>query len=816
MPTYSVVNGLNPGPMQHPAITLVDVNGAPWDPSTSIVPGTYVQQFDASRYGSGEAAIIAAGTAAHAVGGGVVLLPAGTTWTCPGQVVFRNLTNVSLLAVGATILSGYAGVAVLFESCSNGACVGLTVSNTNTGARTAGYDGIQLLNCADFDVHDNKVGYVRNVGIRINGGKRVSVYDNTVNGCLADGIGCYNGTRSSGANAALTTGGALTVNDGAVRLSQLDVGAWVTVPTAGAAGATLLTQIQSVSSTTAATVSPGAAVNVSNVAITVNYLCDEVTISDNHALSTGDDSYSVVTYNTVGGNFPVAWTGVHTNITITGNTLKASSARGIALAGCDEVTVTGNTVDTPVKAGIVVIYDSGAGTQGTSNAAVTGNTVKNANVSGAFTASIIASSLSASYPVTGITIDSNTITGGSGFIYVGGATGSGVTNVGVSMNTCTAAAPVNSHGIFVQNVVGHRVIGNLVNGAWNGGVVISGGDHPCCVSLNQVQNTNVSTTWGASIVVGVGLAIVIGNHVDEARAGSNIDCTNAPGAMVLANQSAVGQTLFPTNTGATQIGGAFRTRAVTKSAAYATAVYDQWINATAGTWTLTLSTFTSGAQVLFLSNTGSGVITLAPSSGTLTGTATLPAGAAAIAVCDGTNWTVLADSGIPRTPAAGSLAVLGYPYTVDPGMIRGSDSSNPGGANAATYLRCMEGGTISKIGLDCVTSSGNISVAVHQNSGSGRASVPGTRLATSGAVACPAVGYAEVSLGATVTLAAGDWIAISADNGTAAFRSLLNGSTTTNLGLGRQFVASSSHPLPSTPSGLAARVGLNIVLVGVA
>lgn len=41
MPTYAVVNGENPGPVQHPAITLVDTNGAPWTASSSIPAGTY-------------------------------------------------------------------------------------------------------------------------------------------------------------------------------------------------------------------------------------------------------------------------------------------------------------------------------------------------------------------------------------------------------------------------------------------------------------------------------------------------------------------------------------------------------------------------------------------------------------------------------------------------------------------------------------------------------------------------------------------------------------------------------------------------------
>lgn len=41
MPTYTVVNGENPGPMQHPAITLVDITGAPYDTTESIQTGAF-------------------------------------------------------------------------------------------------------------------------------------------------------------------------------------------------------------------------------------------------------------------------------------------------------------------------------------------------------------------------------------------------------------------------------------------------------------------------------------------------------------------------------------------------------------------------------------------------------------------------------------------------------------------------------------------------------------------------------------------------------------------------------------------------------
>jgi hypothetical protein len=173
--------------------------------------------------------------------------------------------------------------------------------------------------------------------------------------------------------------------------------------------------------------------------------------------------------------------------------------------------------------------------------------------------------------------------------------------------------------------------------------------------------------------------------------------------------------------------------------------------------------------------------------------------------CDGTAWWALSK------PAS----AFGFPYTVDPGFVRSTDARAAPSTNGAIYARVLGGGPVSKIGLQCQVSSGNISVGVHQNSGVGRAAVPGARIATSGAVACPAVGYAEVSLGGSVPVAPGDWFSISADNVTASFLCNLGVAVDSSIGLGRQFRQATAHPVPATPSGLLAAVGYSIVMVGV-
>lgn len=173
-------------------------------------------------------------------------------------------------------------------------------------------------------------------------------------------------------------------------------------------------------------------------------------------------------------------------------------------------------------------------------------------------------------------------------------------------------------------------------------------------------------------------------------------------------------------------------------------------------------------------------------------------------------WVTGASPDAPTSTVTG----FGFPYTVDPGIVRSSDNLGMA-ANNAVYMRVAEGGTISKVGLSVAVQSGNISVAAYSNTGIGRSSNPGTLLASSGAVACPAAGYQEISLGASVTLAPGDWLAISADNATVRFLSLLGTANTNGLGAGRQYQQTTAHPLPSTPASLTATAGNTFVLVGV-
>ena len=162
---------------------------------------------------------------------------------------------------------------------------------------------------------------------------------------------------------------------------------------------------------------------------------------------------------------------------------------------------------------------------------------------------------------------------------------------------------------------------------------------------------------------------------------------------------------------------------------------------------------------------------------------------------------------------------FGFPYTVDPAIIRGNGSDVQAfpATNEAFYIRGRDFGPISKIGLIVGTSSGHICVGHYRNSGSGRTAVPGTLLSSSGSVNCPSTGYQEISLATPTMWRPGDWFGFACDNTTATFGVLLaasNGSN--NIGLGRQMRGLTQFPLASNPGSLAATVSYSFVLVGVA
>lgn len=154
---------------------------------------------------------------------------------------------------------------------------------------------------------------------------------------------------------------------------------------------------------------------------------------------------------------------------------------------------------------------------------------------------------------------------------------------------------------------------------------------------------------------------------------------------------------------------------------------------------------------------------------------------------------------------------LGLIYTADPGY--GSNATVNIVANACRYMRVIGSGAITSVGMYVTNQSGNIAVAHYSNSGSGRSAVPDERQATTGSIACPPVGYQEVSLATTIE--PGDWLAISADSLAAIMTAGEFNSVATALASGRNYAQTNAHPCPATPGSLDAGNAVTRILVGV-
>jgi hypothetical protein len=161
-----------------------------------------------------------------------------------------------------------------------------------------------------------------------------------------------------------------------------------------------------------------------------------------------------------------------------------------------------------------------------------------------------------------------------------------------------------------------------------------------------------------------------------------------------------------------------------------------------------------------------------------------------------------------------TLAAAGWriPYTVKPGSLLGY--TGVAVANDAYYLRVTGTGRVSKVALFVSVSSGNISVGAYRGRPGITVPAAGSLLATSGSVACPVAGYAEVALGSTITLVDGDWLAFSCDNTTATFARASNPGIESVFGAGFIARGTSQHPLPTNPSGLLDSIRSEFILIG--
>lgn len=162
---------------------------------------------------------------------------------------------------------------------------------------------------------------------------------------------------------------------------------------------------------------------------------------------------------------------------------------------------------------------------------------------------------------------------------------------------------------------------------------------------------------------------------------------------------------------------------------------------------------------------------------------------------------------------SGVMNYMDFPITIDPTNVTTALAWSL--ANRCLFMRVVGGGVIGHVMIQVGTASGNISIAAYANSGSGRGSTPGTRLATTGAIACPASGIASPVLAAT--LSPGDWLAMSCDNVTATFRSSAGPTfgAATGPGGGKLLYGATMHPAPaSNPASLSTFMGGVPILAG--
>jgi hypothetical protein len=170
---------------------------------------------------------------------------------------------------------------------------------------------------------------------------------------------------------------------------------------------------------------------------------------------------------------------------------------------------------------------------------------------------------------------------------------------------------------------------------------------------------------------------------------------------------------------------------------------------------------------------------------------------------------------VPGTPlgAPAQAAAVTYPalppHTIDPRV--GGIANAAATANRLDLQRVFGGPLrISKLLINVGTASGNICLAVYSNTGTGTAARPDQLLGTTGSVACPAAGVAQVPLVAPVTVQPGMWFGIVSDNATATFARTLGGAYSP---LTEPFSCrmTGTFPAPATLSGLTANASVWLI-----
>ncbi|MFT3876189.1 MAG: right-handed parallel beta-helix repeat-containing protein [Propioniciclava sp.] len=237
----------------------------------------------------------------------------------------------------------------------------------------------------------------------------------------------------------------------------------------------------------------------------------DITITGNQLENTGDDSIAVVSYLTDSGRCR--------SVSITGNVIRQSHSRGIAVVGGDTVAISSNAVDTTRNAGIYIAEESSYGIRSTANVTISGNTITQANTYGATTnyAGIQVVGSSVDHPVRAISITGNTVTAAAWHGIMVGSGGPGCYAITVTGNTVTDAGVT---GILIQSVTDAVVSANLIHASGSSGLLLTGTLGAVVVALNAITSswtTNTATTRRSMAVLAPDATriVAIGNTITD-------------------------------------------------------------------------------------------------------------------------------------------------------------------------------------------------------------------------------------------------------------------------------------------------------------
>ena len=175
---------------------------------------------------------------------------------------------------------------------------------------------------------------------------------------------------------------------------------------------------------------------------------------------------------------------------------------------------------------------------------------------------------------------------------------------------------------------------------------------------------------------------------------------------------------------------------------------------------------------------------------------------------DGTKF--LKDDGTLAAPDSGPSNPGLTRFIARSPLDRGVRDATGGGVNASgvdyTVFTLEHTQVIDRVLIEVKTAAGNIDVGIYDDDGT--AGAPGTKLASSGSVACPAAGGRAVTLTSSIELAPGRYYAaLSSNNGSAVFLYSTGMNVDAALGGIRYVQNPTVFPLPSTAANLTEQTG---------